>query len=64
MNAEVLSRLERSFDLDDGLESLDSRVQNIEENEAETYRRLEELEQKIVSVMEHTHMTDPNEWKD
>lgn len=64
MNAEVLSRLERSFDLDDGLADLDTRVQNIEENERETYRRLEELESRMASVMEHTHMTDPNGWKD
>lgn len=64
MNAEIISRLERSFDVDDGLVGLETRVANIEENETETYRRLEELERQISTLQEVTGMVDPNGWKD
>lgn len=60
MNAEVLSRLERSFDLDDGLTALADRVEELEAISTEQSKQIERLEQLIDDVRVATHQYDPN----
>lgn len=51
MNAEVLSRLERSFDLDDGLTELDEGFTDHE-------RRIDLLESQVQTLMERAGLAD------
>jgi hypothetical protein len=51
MNAEVLSRLERSFDLDDGLTELDEGFTDHE-------KRIDQLESQVQTLMERAGLAD------
>lgn len=51
MNAEVLSRLERSFDLDDGLTELDEGFTDHE-------KRIDRLEAQVDTLMERAGLAD------
>ncbi len=60
MNAEVLSRLERSFDLDDGLTALTDRVEELEGMMEAQNKQIERLEQLVDDLRVSTFQYDPN----
>lgn len=60
MNAEIISRLERSFDLDDGLTALTARIDELESAQIDHEKKLEWAEGQIWRLLELTGQHDPN----
>lgn len=60
MNAEVLSRLERSFNLDDGLTALTDRVEELESMVEDQNKQIDQLMAWVDDLRLATHRYDPN----
>lgn len=60
LNAEIISRLERSFDLDDGLTALTDRVDELEGMVEGQNKQIERLEQLVDDLRVATYQYDPN----
>jgi tetrahydromethanopterin S-methyltransferase subunit G len=64
LNAEIIARLERSFDEDDTLQGHEDRLQElerqIEELGGETDQRLDRIEDRVWRLLEHAGLYDPN----
>jgi len=60
MNAEIISRLERSFDLDDGLTALTDRLQELESIVEWQTTQIDQLERWVDELRIATHQYDPN----
>jgi hypothetical protein len=60
MNAEIISRLERSFDLDDGLTALTDRVEELESMVEGQNKQIDQLMAWVDDLRLATHRYDPN----